>query len=108
MRRKSRGMLSGVVRDEIASLAKVRQQEEEVSSRDKSPISPDTDAVPMRRWTSRPASGEYRAYCPLAYQRTHPKPSRSRRVLLRWSLSAWIGRICTVVTTKISRRSERQ
>jgi hypothetical protein len=28
----------------------VQRQEEEVSSRDKSAISPDTDAVPMRRW----------------------------------------------------------
>ena len=31
-------------------LAEVQRQEEDVSSRDKSAISPDTDAVPMRRW----------------------------------------------------------
>jgi hypothetical protein len=50
MRKNSRGKLSGVVRDEIASLPEVQQQEEEVSSREKSTISPDTEAVPMRRW----------------------------------------------------------
>jgi len=50
MRKNSRGKLSGVVRDENASLPEVQQQEEEVSSRDKSTISPDTEAVPMRRW----------------------------------------------------------
>jgi hypothetical protein len=48
MRKNSRD--NRVVRDEIASLAEVQQQEEEVSSRDKSAVSPDTDAVPMRRW----------------------------------------------------------
>ena len=48
MRKNSRGKLSGAVRDE--TLAEVQRQEEEVSSRDKSAISPDTDAVPMRRW----------------------------------------------------------
>ncbi len=48
MRKNSRGKLSGAVRDE--TLAEVQQQEKEVSSRDKSAISPDTDAVPMRRW----------------------------------------------------------
>ena len=50
MRKNSRGKLSGVVPDESASLAEVQRQEEEVSSRDKSAISPETDAVPMRRW----------------------------------------------------------
>ena len=35
---------------ETRTLAEVQRQEEEVSSRDKSAISPDTDAVPMRRW----------------------------------------------------------
>ena len=35
---------------ETRLLAEVQRQEEEVSSRDKSAISPDTDAVPMRRW----------------------------------------------------------
>ena len=39
-----------VVRDEIASLPEVQRQEEEVSSSDKSATSPDTEAVPMRRW----------------------------------------------------------
>ena len=48
MHKNSRGKLSGAVRDE--TLAEVQRQEEEVSSRDKSAISPDTDAVPMRRW----------------------------------------------------------
>jgi hypothetical protein len=48
MLKNSRGELSGAVRDE--TLAEVQQQEKEVSSRDKSAISPDTDAVPMRRW----------------------------------------------------------
>ena len=48
MRKNSRGKLSGAVRDETH--AEVQQQEKEVSSRDKSAISPDTDAVPMRRW----------------------------------------------------------
>ena len=43
MRKNSRGKLSGAVRDE--TLAEVQRQEEEVSSRDKSAISPDTDAV---------------------------------------------------------------
>jgi hypothetical protein len=50
MGKNSRGKLSAAVRDESASLAKVQRQEEEVSSRDKSAISPETDAVPMRRW----------------------------------------------------------
>ena len=50
MRKHSQGELSGVVRDESASLAEVKRQEEEVSSRDKSAIAPETDAVPMRRW----------------------------------------------------------
>jgi hypothetical protein len=49
-RGKPRGKPSGVVRDEIASLARLQRQEEEVSSRDKSAISPETDAVPMPRW----------------------------------------------------------
>ena len=35
---------------ETRILAEVQRQEEDVSSRDKSAISPDTDAVPMRRW----------------------------------------------------------
>jgi hypothetical protein len=48
MRKKLRGKLTGTVRDE--TLAEVQRQEEEVSSRDKPAISPDTDAVPMRRW----------------------------------------------------------
>ena len=48
MLKNSRGELSGAVRDE--TLVEVQRQEEEVSSRDKSAISPDTDAVPMRRW----------------------------------------------------------
>ena len=48
MRKNSRGKLSGAVRDE--TLAEVQRQEEEVSSRDKSAISPDTDAVPTLRW----------------------------------------------------------
>ena len=50
MRKNSQGELSGVVRDESASLVEVKRQEEEVSSRDKSAIAPETDAVPMRRW----------------------------------------------------------
>ena len=50
MRKNSRGKLSGVVRDESASLAEVQRQEEEVSSRDKSAIAPETDAAPMRGW----------------------------------------------------------
>ena len=50
MRKNSRGKLSGVARDELASLAEVQRQKEEVSSRDKSATSPDTDALPMRRW----------------------------------------------------------
>ena len=50
MRKNSRGKLSAAVRDESASLAEVQRQEEEVSSRDKSAIAPETDAVPMRRW----------------------------------------------------------
>ena len=50
MRKNSQGKPSATVRDESASLAEVQRQEEEVSSRDKSAISPDTDAVPMRRW----------------------------------------------------------
>jgi hypothetical protein len=49
MRKNSRGKLSAAVRDESASLAEVQRQEEEVSSRDKPAISPETDAVPMRR-----------------------------------------------------------
>lgn len=48
MRKNSRRKLSGAVRDE--TLAEVQPQGQEVSSRDKSAISPDTDAVPMRRW----------------------------------------------------------
>jgi hypothetical protein len=48
MRKNSRGELSGAVRDE--PLAEVQRQEEDVSSRDKSAISPDTDAVPKPRW----------------------------------------------------------
>ena len=44
MRKNSRGELSGAVRDE--TLAEVQQQEEEVSSRDKSAISPGRYAVP--------------------------------------------------------------
>jgi hypothetical protein len=48
VRKNSRGKLSGAVRDE--TLAEVQRQEEDVSSRDQSAISPDTDAVPMRRW----------------------------------------------------------
>ena len=48
MHKKLRGKLTGAVRDE--TLAEVQRQEEEVSSRDKSAISPDTDAVPMHRW----------------------------------------------------------
>jgi hypothetical protein len=50
MRKNSRGKLSEVARDELASLAEVQRQKEKVSSRDKSATSPDTDAVPMRRW----------------------------------------------------------
>jgi hypothetical protein len=50
IRKNSRGKLSGVARDELASLAEVQQQEEDVSLRNKSTISPDTDTVPMRRW----------------------------------------------------------
>ena len=48
MRKNSRGKLSGAVRDE--TLVEVQRQEEEVSSSDKSAISPDADAVPMQRW----------------------------------------------------------
>ena len=48
MRKNLRGKLSGAVRDETP--AEIQRQEEEVSSRDKSAISPDTDAVPMPRW----------------------------------------------------------
>ena len=55
MRKNSRGKLSGAVRDE--TLAEVQRQEEEVSSRDKSAISPDTDAVPMRRWRTDSITG---------------------------------------------------
>jgi hypothetical protein len=50
MRKNSRGKLSAAVQDESASLAEVQRQEEEVSSRDKSAISPETDAASMRRW----------------------------------------------------------
>jgi len=50
MGKNSRGKLSAAVRDESASLAEVQRQEEKVSSRDKSAIAPETDAVPMRRW----------------------------------------------------------
>jgi hypothetical protein len=48
MRKNSRGELSGAVRDE--TLVEAQRQEEEVSSPDRSAISPDTDAVPMPRW----------------------------------------------------------
>jgi hypothetical protein len=48
MRKNSRGELSGAVRDE--TLVEVQRQEEEVSSPDRSAISPDTDAVPKPRW----------------------------------------------------------
>lgn len=48
MRKNSRGELSGAVRDE--TLVEVQRQEEEVSSPDRSVISPDTDAVPKPRW----------------------------------------------------------
>jgi hypothetical protein len=48
VRKDLRGKLSGAVRDETP--AEIQRQEEEVSSRDKSAISPDTDAVPMPRW----------------------------------------------------------
>jgi hypothetical protein len=50
MRKNSQGKPSATVRDESASLAEVQRQEEEVSSRDKSAIAPETDAVPMRKW----------------------------------------------------------
>ncbi len=49
MRKNSGGEPSGVVRDEIAPLAQVHRQEQEVSPRDKPAISPETDAVPMQR-----------------------------------------------------------
>ena len=62
MRKNSRGKLSGVVRDE--TLAEVQRQEEEVSSRDKSAISPDTDAVPMRRWRTDSIMEEASQYHP--------------------------------------------
>jgi hypothetical protein len=48
MRKNSRGELSGAVRDE--TLVEVQRQVEEVSSPDRSAISPDTDAVPKPRW----------------------------------------------------------
>ena len=48
MRKNSRGELSGAVRDE--TLVEVQRQEEEVSSPDRSVISPDTDGVPKPRW----------------------------------------------------------
>ncbi len=48
MRKKSRGKLSRAVRDE--TLAEVQRQDEELSSRDRSATSTETDAVPMRRW----------------------------------------------------------
>lgn len=64
MRKNSRGKLSGAVRDEIASLAEVQRQKEEVSSRDKSAISPDTDAVPMRRWRTDSITEEVSQYHP--------------------------------------------
>jgi hypothetical protein len=60
MRKNSRGKLSGAVRDE--ALAEVQRQE--VSSRDKSAISPDTDAVPMRRWRTDSISEEALRYHP--------------------------------------------
>jgi len=62
MRKNSRGKLSGAVRDE--TLAEVQQQEKEVSSRDKSAISPDTDAVPMRRWRTDSITEEASQYHP--------------------------------------------
>ena len=67
MRKNSRGKLSGAVRDE--TLAEVQQQEKEVSSRDKSAISPDTDAVPMRRWRTDSIIEEASQY--------HPNRARS-------------------------------
>jgi hypothetical protein len=48
MLKNSRGELSGAVRDE--TLVEVQRQEEEVSSPDRSVISPDTDGVPKPRW----------------------------------------------------------
>jgi hypothetical protein len=48
VRKNSGGKLSGAVRDE--TLAEVQRQEEDVYSRDKSAISPDTNAVPKPRW----------------------------------------------------------
>src|SRR6476659_143077 len=67
MSKNSRGKLSGAVRDE--TLAEVQQQEKEVSSRDKSAISPDTDAVPMRRWRTDSITEEASQY--------HPNRARS-------------------------------
>ena len=62
MRKNSRGKLSGAVRDDI--LAEVQRQEEEVSSRDKSAISPDTDAAPMRMWRTDSITEEASQYHP--------------------------------------------
>jgi hypothetical protein len=67
MRKNSRGKLSGAVRDE--TLAEVQQQEKEVSSRDKSAISPDTDAAPMRMWRTDSITEEASQY--------HPNRARS-------------------------------
>ena len=62
MRKNSRGKLGGAVRDE--TLAEVQRQEE-----DKSAISPDTDAVPMRRWRTGSIMEEASQY--------HPERARS-------------------------------
>ena len=62
MLKNSRGELSGAVRDE--TLVEVQRQEEEVSSRDKSAISPDTDAVPIRRWRTDSIMEEASQYHP--------------------------------------------
>src|SRR3974377_584641 len=62
MRKKLRGKLIEAVRDE--TLAEVPRQEEEVSSRDKLAISPDADAVPMRRWRTESIIEEASQYLP--------------------------------------------
>jgi hypothetical protein len=63
MRKNSRGKLRGAVRDE--TLVEVQGQEEQVSSPDKSAISPDTDAVPKPRWRTDSIIEEASQYHPV-------------------------------------------
>src|SRR5580692_9400313 len=100
MSKNSRGKLSGAARDE--TLAEVQQQEKEVSSRDKSAISPDTDAVPMRRWRTDSIIEEASQY--------HPDRARSFNFQLLtealgsqdpdfiWGLVSQLSQASTVLT----------